>query len=148
METSVAKRTRSHLHSLSAPLESPKRSRCHICMTVARETTKVLEMTSTTVDSDRDTCHLVCGHLYHTNCVVNYFNTTPSPTCPLCRDRTYIDWKPETKVKRYYNLLDWTLPEETVETVEPDEEEDPEENERGLDIVRYVYRHFYQLIHD
>ena len=115
-------------------------------MTVAREPRRVLEMTSTAVESDLETCHLVCGHRYHVNCIVNYFNTTPSPSCPLCRDQTYADWQPETKVKRYYNLLNWTLPEEE-ETVE--ETVETVENPDFVEAVRrYVYSRFYQLIHD
>lgn len=163
------KRTRSHSDGEMLCLEFPKRclNRCHICMSVARNTGKVLEMTTTHVDSDLETCHLVCGHLFHINCIVRYFDTSPSPTCPLCRDRTYISWKADSQRMRYYQLLEWTL-EEDQDPDETDSQEtqtmDPHEYNHIIPLVelepqvplvdeeeevsRFNWRRFFDVIHD
>jgi len=34
---------------------------------------------------DRGTCELDCNHKFHARCIGNWFKTTRSDTCPLCR---------------------------------------------------------------
>jgi Ring finger domain len=46
---------------------------------------------------------LECGHRMHRQCLVNWLNTSLTPTCPMCRQLT--NWKPELQEEKRLSRL-------------------------------------------
>lgn len=58
---------------------------------------------STAIQFGKEVLALECGHRMHRQCLVNWLNTSLTPTCPMCRQLT--QWKPELQEEQRLSRL-------------------------------------------
>uniref|UniRef100_A0A663EUV0 TRAF interacting protein n=1 Tax=Aquila chrysaetos chrysaetos TaxID=223781 RepID=A0A663EUV0_AQUCH len=90
----------------------PIRAHCTIC--------------SDFFDNERDVAAVPCGHTFHRACLIQWFDTAPSRTCPQCR----IQVKPSP---RYPSLLLW---HDALQTAEKAHEKEKRECQAVVDGLR------------
>ena len=61
------------------------------------------EPTSSASNLGKEIVSLECGHRMHRSCLIEWFQISPNPTCPMCRSTT--EWKPQTEENRKISLM-------------------------------------------
>lgn len=63
-------------------------------------------------DHSRDVCAIHCGHTFHYDCLLQWFQTAPTKTCPQCRK--------QVSTRHIINKLFFDIGSEEAEAVDPE----------------------------